>query len=93
VEFRRRGPSPTALLWVERALGHRFRVVASRRMTGGVTSAVHRLTVEGETERGYGDAWPRFLPVQVGGRVPVDTEGMTARIEELVESALRRLNG
>ena len=34
------------MLWVKRALGRGFRVVAARRMTGGVTSAVHRLTVE-----------------------------------------------
>lgn len=62
-----------------------------------------RLAYEAETGRvtdpwwelhafaSYGDSWPRFIPVQVGGRVAVDTEGMTARVEELLESALRRL--
>jgi hypothetical protein len=38
----------------------------------------------------YNDAWPRFIPIQVGGRVAVDPDGMTARIEALLESALRR---
>ena len=46
MDFRRQRPSPDTVLWVERALGHGFRVAASRRMTGGMTSAVHRLTVE-----------------------------------------------
>jgi aminoglycoside phosphotransferase (APT) family kinase protein len=39
----------------------------------------------------YGDAWQRFIPTQAGGRVPVDTDGMTARVEDLIESVLRRL--
>jgi aminoglycoside phosphotransferase (APT) family kinase protein len=39
----------------------------------------------------YGDGWRHFIPIQVGGRVPVDTGGMTGRVEQLVESALRRL--
>ena len=39
----------------------------------------------------YGDAWRRFIPVQVNGRVPVDTGGMTARVEEVLAAALRRL--
>jgi aminoglycoside phosphotransferase (APT) family kinase protein len=46
VEFRQRRPSPEALAWVERELGRGSRVVAWRRMTGGLTSAVHRLTVQ-----------------------------------------------
>jgi aminoglycoside phosphotransferase (APT) family kinase protein len=36
----------------------------------------------------YSDAWPRFIPIQVGGRVPVDTTGMTDRVEELLAAAL-----
>ena len=39
----------------------------------------------------YDDAWSRFIPVQVAGRVPVDSDGMTARVEDLMESSLRRL--
>jgi aminoglycoside phosphotransferase (APT) family kinase protein len=62
-----------------------------------------RLAYEAETGRpvdpwwdlhaiaSYGDGWPEFIPVQVAGRVPVDTAGMTARIEELLEGTLRRL--
>ena len=45
-DFSRRRPSPEALAWAGRALGRGFRVVAWRRMTGGITSAVHRLTAE-----------------------------------------------
>jgi hypothetical protein len=41
----------------------------------------------------YGDAWRQFIPIQVGGRAPVDTDGMTGRVADLLESALRRLNG
>ena len=40
----------------------------------------------------YGDDWPQFIPIQVGGRIPVDADGMTARVEELLESVLRRLD-
>jgi aminoglycoside phosphotransferase (APT) family kinase protein len=39
----------------------------------------------------YSDDWPRFIPVQVAGRAPVDTEGMTSRVEDLLEATLRRL--
>jgi aminoglycoside phosphotransferase (APT) family kinase protein len=44
VDFRRRRPSAEALAWVERELA--VRVVGLRRLTGGITAAVHRLTVE-----------------------------------------------
>jgi hypothetical protein len=44
VDFRRRHPSAEALAWVERALGDGARIVGCRRMTGGLTAAVHRLT-------------------------------------------------
>jgi hypothetical protein len=46
VEFRRRRPSPQTLHWVETVLGDKARVVAWQRMTGGIISAVHRLTVD-----------------------------------------------
>lgn len=44
--FRQRRPSPETLAWVAASMGPGSRVVAHRRMTGGVCSAVHRLTVE-----------------------------------------------
>ncbi|HEX8111143.1 MAG TPA: phosphotransferase, partial [Kofleriaceae bacterium] len=42
---RTRPPAET-LSWVERTLGPGARVVGWRRLTGGITSSVHRLTVE-----------------------------------------------
>ena len=39
-------PPADALAWVERTIGPRARVVGWRRLTGGITSSVHRLTVE-----------------------------------------------
>jgi aminoglycoside phosphotransferase len=39
----------------------------------------------------YDDSWPRFIPVQVAGRVPVDVREMTGRVEELLTLALSRL--
>ena len=39
----------------------------------------------------YSDEWRRFIPLQVAGRAPVDTEGMTSRVEDLLEATLRRL--
>lgn len=39
----------------------------------------------------YNDSWPRFIPVQVDGRAEVDTAGMTARVEELLQATMRRL--
>ncbi len=62
-----------------------------------------RLAYEAETGRrlspwwdlhalaSYGDDWPRFIPFQVHGRAPIDTAGMTARVEDLVAATLRRL--
>src|SRR6516225_7887684 len=44
VDFRRRRPSSQTLDWVERVVG--ARVVAWRRMTGGISSVVHRLTID-----------------------------------------------
>lgn len=39
----------------------------------------------------YSDEWRRFIPVQVAGRGPVDTAGMTSRVEDLLEATLGRL--
>jgi aminoglycoside phosphotransferase (APT) family kinase protein len=38
----------------------------------------------------YGPAWKHFLPVQIHGRAPLDVEGMTGRMEDVLEGALRR---
>jgi aminoglycoside phosphotransferase (APT) family kinase protein len=39
----------------------------------------------------YGPSWQQFLPVQIDGRAPLDVNGMTGRMEEVLERALRRL--
>jgi len=39
----------------------------------------------------YGPGWKEFLPIQIDGRAPLDAAGMTARMEEVLERALRRL--
>jgi aminoglycoside phosphotransferase (APT) family kinase protein len=39
----------------------------------------------------YGPSWKKFLPLQIDGRAPLDVEGMTGRMEELLGRALRRL--
>jgi aminoglycoside phosphotransferase (APT) family kinase protein len=41
----------------------------------------------------YGDAWKRFLPIQIDGRAPLDIVGMTGRVEDLLERAMRRTSG
>ena len=45
-DFRRRRPSAETLAWVAASMGRGSRIVGYRRLTGGVCSAVHRLTVE-----------------------------------------------
>ncbi len=44
--FRQRRPSAETLAWVAASMGRDSRIVGYRRLTGGVCSAVHRLTVE-----------------------------------------------
>lgn len=44
--FTRRRPSAETLAWVAASMGRGSRVIGCRRMTGGVSSAVHRVTVE-----------------------------------------------
>jgi aminoglycoside phosphotransferase (APT) family kinase protein len=39
----------------------------------------------------YGPSWKQFLPIQIDGRAPLDAGGMTGRMEEVLERALRRL--
>lgn len=51
--FARRRPSAEALAWVEASIEPGSRTVAHRRLTGGVCSAVHRLTVEHQGRRPF----------------------------------------
>jgi aminoglycoside phosphotransferase (APT) family kinase protein len=44
-------PPAETLAWVERTLGSRARVVGWRRLTGGITSSIHRLTVQHRDRR------------------------------------------
>jgi aminoglycoside phosphotransferase (APT) family kinase protein len=39
----------------------------------------------------YGPSWKDFLPIQIDGRAPLDVDGMTRRMEEVLDSSLRRL--
>ncbi|HEX5214474.1 MAG TPA: aminoglycoside phosphotransferase family protein [Vicinamibacterales bacterium] len=38
----------------------------------------------------YGPDWKHFLPLQIAGRAPLEVEGMTRRMEEVLTLALRR---
>ena len=38
----------------------------------------------------FGPQWKRFLPFQIDGRAPLDIDGMTSRVEDVLERALRR---
>lgn len=38
----------------------------------------------------YGPDWKYFLPLQIDGRAPLEVEGMTRRMEEVLTLALRR---
>ena len=39
----------------------------------------------------FGPEWKRFLPIQIDGRAPLDVDGMTSRMEDVLERTLRRL--
>ena len=39
----------------------------------------------------YGPDWKDFLPLQIDGRAPLDVEGMTRRMEDVLTLALRRM--
>lgn len=41
--------------------------------------------------RAYDQTWKEFLPVQIAGRKALDVTGMDGRVEDLIESVLRRL--
>src|SRR5690349_15700575 len=51
--FNQRRPSAETLAWVAASMGRGSRIVAYRRLTGGVCSAVHRLTVERRGSRTF----------------------------------------
>ena len=51
--FRQRRPSEEALAWVAASMGRGSRIVGHRRLTGGVCSAVNRLTVERAGKRTF----------------------------------------
>src|SRR3954447_4756250 len=51
--FRQRRPSAETLAWVAASMGRGSRIVGYRRLTGGVCSAVHRLTVERHGKRTF----------------------------------------
>jgi aminoglycoside phosphotransferase (APT) family kinase protein len=38
----------------------------------------------------YGPDWKDFLPLQIGGRAPLDVRGMTCRMEDVLALSLRR---
>jgi aminoglycoside phosphotransferase (APT) family kinase protein len=38
----------------------------------------------------YGPDWKHFLPLQIGSRAPLEVEGMTRRMEDVLARALRR---
>lgn len=40
----------------------------------------------------FDDEWPRFIPLQVVGRRPVDGPGMAGRVQETIIRTLRRIN-
>ena len=66
--------------WAER-FRRAYEAEAGRRLSGWWD--LHELAL-------YSDGWQHFIPVQVGGRVPVDLEGMHDRVEELLASTLAR---
>lgn len=51
--FRQRRPSVETLAWVAASMGRGSRIVGYRRLTGGVCSAVNRLTVERRGKRTF----------------------------------------
>ena len=52
-KFFQRRPSTGTLAWVAASMGEGSRIVGHRRLTGGVNSAVHRLTVERHDTRTF----------------------------------------
>jgi aminoglycoside phosphotransferase (APT) family kinase protein len=52
----------------------------------------HRVDAWGDVHAllSYGPGWKQFLPIQIDGRAPFDANGMTGRMEEVLERSLRR---
>lgn len=67
----RRFPSPAQLAWVERTVGAGARVTAGRRMLGGITSSVHRLSLRLSTGASTHVVLKRFVGPHCG-----DTEAI-----------------
>ncbi len=70
--FRQRRPSVETLAWVAASMGQGSRIVGSRRLTGGVCSAVNRLTVERHGTRTF--VVLRQYPGGLGLQETVETE-------------------
>ena len=62
-------PPAETLVWCERTLGRGARVVGCRRLTGGLTSAVHRLTIEHRGQR-RSFVLRRWVPGQLDDYAP-----------------------
>jgi aminoglycoside phosphotransferase (APT) family kinase protein len=82
--FLQRRPSVETLAWVAAAMGRGSRVVGHRRLTGGVCSAVHRLTVERRGVRTF--VVLRQYPAGVG--VEADLEREIANLGVVAGSGL-----
>jgi hypothetical protein len=39
----------------------------------------------------FGPEWKTFLPIQIDSRAPLDVDGMTSRMEDVLERTLCRL--
>src|SRR5690349_13299 len=76
--FTRRRPSAETLAWVAASMGRGSRVVGYRRLTGGVCSAVHRLTVERRGMRTF--VVLRQYPGGLGLQVTLEEEIANLRV-------------
>jgi aminoglycoside phosphotransferase (APT) family kinase protein len=74
----------TILYGVERATAFRLAYEAAAGRAVEPWWDLHRLT-------GYGPEWREFIPRQVARRIPVDTAGMTHRVETAMAHALARM--
>ncbi|QDO88572.1 aminoglycoside phosphotransferase family protein [Ornithinimicrobium ciconiae] len=82
--FRQRRPCAETLGWVAASMGQGTRVVGYRRMTGGVSSAVHRVTVERHGRRRF--VVLRQYPGGLGLQESLETE--IANLGVVAESGL-----